>query len=603
MRVVLQLRSLCWVRLIRAPIYALLLCFAFSFALAASPAKKLKCRWIEQHVEDEVINISSTMKNATTPASIESAGCTCMHSPPLSPSPLDLSSSLRYLRFEDLSCSSILKIFLNLGSIFTIEGRKYSRKNIEKALHIYIQSGNYCVFWLSISTTRNHNFFLSLLTFLISKHANLIIQWRKEEEIEEQFRRLSLSSLLADTGIVEYAPPFLLFINPRAYFLKNPNQPNQLTKLFSTLHPKDSTPFYSSLFFLHTANGPFSNFMQKIHIYQHMHYSLLLHSGVKCYGAVSMHPQIQMPLQELLPPADSASVKLYSFTIHQKYITKQMHFLSLFKRLDPVHLSVSFSIWLKMMISTDDKLSLLNSLAVKDIPLSSFCSNDSSFALSSLEHAKSIFYHLFNVHKNIFSKCFLCIERIDLLFEGTCCTDASSAPSLIPDNLSKLFALSSLFFLNSINVHFHLPDSYSLDPSSGLFSLFSSSAPFAPTVSVDEVEALINPLFAEYKYSHPIRMSCKADALSGTECIYVQLRNLYNIGVYKQTLSALLVQEMCALLLQHNLLLVPSSTCTVTLHTGSQMHSLSVSSEPAVLTVYFKKSKQSLCFRKLHWVG
>ena len=88
-----------------------------------------------------------------------------------------------------------------------------------------------------------------------------------------------------------------------------------------------------------------------------MHYSLLLHSGVKCYGAVSMHPQIQMPLQELLPPADSASVKLYSFTIHQKYITKQMHFLSLFKRLDPVHLSVSFSVWLKLSITSGSELS------------------------------------------------------------------------------------------------------------------------------------------------------------------------------------------------------------------------------------------------------
>ena len=359
MRVVLQLRSLCllcWVRLIRAPICALFLCFAFSSILAASSAKKPKCRWNEQYT-NEVVNISSTEESTSSSASIESAVCTSMHSSSVPPSPPDLSSSLNCLRFKDIPCSSILKIFLNPGSIFTIEGRKYSIENIEKALHIYIQSGNYNILWLSISSIRDYNSFHLLLVLLISRRVNIIIQWRNEEETEEEFRERTLSSFLADTDIVEYAPSFLLFIDSGSCFLKNPPNSNQFPKLFYALRPKDSASFYSSLYFLHTADGPINSTTRKIHIYQHMHYSLLLHSRVKCYGAVSMHPQIQMPLQELLPPADSAPIQLYSFTIHQKYTTQYMRLLPLFERFSPVHLSVSFSVWLKLSITSGSELS------------------------------------------------------------------------------------------------------------------------------------------------------------------------------------------------------------------------------------------------------
>ena len=339
-----------------------------------------------------------------------------------------------------------------------------------------------------------------------------------------------------------------------------------------------------------------------------MHYSLLLHSGVKCYGAVSMHPQMQLPLHELLPPADSAPINLRSLLIHQRHTKKYMHFLPLFVHFSPVHLCISFSVWLKLMVASGDELSALGYLTVRNIPLSSDNSNNSSFALSNSEYARSILYYVFLLQKNVFSECYSCIKRIDLYFEDACSDGTPGSLSLSPEMLSKLFMLSSLLFFDALDLHLHLPDSYCLDPSSALFSLFSlfsSSAPFAPfapAVSADEVEALLNSLTLPSN-CHSISMSREVHTLSRAERICIQLRDLYWMESYKKGPSTLFLQQLCSSLLQHNLLLTPPSIRTITFHTGSQTHTLTVPNDLAVLNISFEKSKQSLCFRRLHWMG
>ena len=102
---------------------------------------------------------------------------------------------------------------------------------------------------------------------------------------------------------------------------------------------------------------------------------------------------------------------------------------------------------------------------------------------------------------------------------------------------------------------------------------------------------------------HSISMSREVHTLSGAERICIHLRDLYWNRKYKRSPSTLFLQQLCSSLLQHNLLLTPPSIRTITFHTGSQTHTLTVPNDLAVLNISFEKSKQSLCFRRLHWMG
>ena len=116
------------------------------------------------------------------------------------------SSTSSFLLFSDIEEQDILRVYIDNG---------FFRPNPIDL------PGSCRVIWLGIEKKKAYALCIEWYLSNSPPGTCFIIQFLQPCTTEETFRAYTLSLLLLDTDIVEYAPPFLLFIDPGSCFLKN----------------------------------------------------------------------------------------------------------------------------------------------------------------------------------------------------------------------------------------------------------------------------------------------------------------------------------------------------------------------------------------------